>query len=332
MPDASALSAWITGMTGLVSAGAGAILTTAYRDYRDRAILAATMESFRRQRHPIRLPKELHAVVKPQGILTGWIDKIVKWEVKRPFDENRFALSELRDVHRLLPQFISVRSATLAEFTELRDSMQTPQNPPTDQQRLTLARLRAYWQDAFKEDVFVTYDADPQGTARKIINNFVGDIGQTTLVLEAAGAFRDWLDRGLAADAPAGVRISAVPKEPTVAGDPYVHVEVLVANTGKSETLIKDVAVFRCGALALKLKGYRSEYGFDVFIGKFWRVKPAAIEQLTFSQHPELTNLAQLQELRQIFLDRHRSGYVEIEDFRGRKTRTKPFVVRETEE
>lgn len=317
---------WVTLLGSLVSAIIGAAVSIVYRDFRDRPRLRVDVESFSRARHPISLPSNLHAQTRFQGTLHLWVDTIVKWNASKAFEKGEFELSQLKEIRHLLPQFLDQQKAQLADYHEMKASMS---QPASAQAMLTLSRIRAHWQKAFDQDVFVVYEQDQQNVTRMLISNFDGDIQQTQAVIVASQALLDWLDGGLNPQTAAASRIAETPIEPDSPRKPFIRIELLAVNSGRTETLINNRATLRCGRLSINLRSYIREYGYDVFSGKFWKVKPNELEGLAFSQDPDHTTQHQLVELRDLIEDGRSSAVVEITDYSGRRLRSAKFRLRD---
>jgi len=83
------------------------------------------------------------------------------------------------------------------------------------------------------------------------------------------------------------------------------------------------------GDFAIPLKGITGAYGFELYTGKYWRVKPTSIQEARFSQDPNQTTLAQLQKLRNLMEDRRHKAVVVIEDYLGDEIRTSEFELKD---
>jgi hypothetical protein len=66
-----------------------------------------------------------------------------------------------------------------------------------------------------------------------------------------------------------------------------------------------------------------------VYSGKYFQVKANSMEPIAFSHHPNETTLADLNDMKQLLLDRSHQAKILVEDFRGKKYATKRFLFRE---
>ncbi len=307
----------------------GALANHIYRDYRDRLVLHLSVDRFGRTRLPVALPKEIYSKAYPQGTFQQWLDKIVKWKVHDAFEGNAFKESQLKDTMNLAPQFIAREKARLERYQTMQDSLRNPRPQPTEAAAWTLSMIRHWWQQEYHKDVFVSYTENPQAVSTQLIAGFQGDINQIKHCIEGVTALLTYLEQGFAAQTPPAQRIVAPPEEPSNPRKPFVIFELLAQNSGKTETLISDRATLEVNGKTFKLKGINESVGFDVYSGKFFNVKPAAVESIVFSHHPDETTLAELNDLKQLLLDRRHKARVVVRDFRGKRYATARFLFRE---
>ena len=148
-------------ISAVLGAVIGAFVIILYRDFRDRPILRLEVDELKRARRPIRLPEEVFRAALPQGSFRHWFDTLVKWEVERPFKENRFTEQQLRDVLTLSEQFLQLQEERKRRFEHMLSSLEQPKSPPDAELVYTLSCVRSYWQEAFGKDIFIEY-ADNQ--------------------------------------------------------------------------------------------------------------------------------------------------------------------------
>jgi hypothetical protein len=189
--------------------------------------------------------------------------------------------------------------------------------------------IRHWWQQEYHKDIFVSYTENPQEVSAQLIAGFQGDMNQIKHSVDGISALLTYLEQGFAAQTPPVQKITAPPEEPTNPRKPFVIFELLAQNSGKTETLISDWATLEVNGKSFKLKGINESVGFDVYSGKFFNVKPAAVESIVFSQHPDETTLAELNDLKQLLLDRRHKARVIVGDFRGKRYATARFLFRE---
>lgn len=323
------IETWFVALSTLLAAGVGAVVAIMYRDFRDRARVKLEVESVARLRTPIPLPQMVHEQVRLLGSFQQWLDDIVKWEAPKILTEGRFELSQLKDLLHLAPQYVEKEERFMSEIQQMRESLQKFEDPPTPDQQMTLSRVRAYWQKTFNEDVFIAYSENPQQVAKRLMGNLDGDIVQSKRAIAGVKVFIEWLQNGLSPQAGPKERIVAMPRLPESPSKPFIDVELLAVNTGRSETLIPERAVLHCGKYQIRLRGYGREYGYDVYQGHFWRIKPNEVAELVFSQDPDHTTLGQLEDLRALINEGNHKAFVELEDYGGRRIHTKRFVLRD---
>ncbi len=330
MSDVLFFNAWVTGISSVMAAGLSAGLTHMYRNNREKAVVSVTIDEFKRSRAPIAMPKDIFNIIKKEGGFREYLKPIVRWDPSKKFNKNEFTLSELRELLHLSPEYITKCQTEVDEFKSYIDSFSKPQYPPSDEQAYILALLRGYWHQSFKEDIFISYSKDSNDVAEKIKNNLEGDIHGRQIAVNSLTLLNNWLSKGLSADAQNNEKIVPGIKSPKNPQIPFINISLLVRNSGKSETLIKDSASLIINDnVIIPIKSYSEEQGFSVYNGKFWRIKPTSIVSCDFSQDPYLTNMAQLQSLRDLIEDRRHLAYIEIEDYSGMKIRTNQFTIKD---
>lgn len=243
----------------------------------------------------------------------------MKWDEKFAFTENRFTLENLKDLRYLLSKYRDRCTAQIARFSTYCEGLKTPTNPPSADAKYALAVVRGYWLKNFHEDIFVSYGKDPQKVAEILIANYEGDIAQLNIALDSVGKLIDYLEKGFAPDAGPADSIVEIVETPDMPRKPFLLLEIMVHNLGKSETLILGDAWLAIGDERFRLTGLVERLGVEVHSGKYFRVKPNAVEELTFTQHPDHTTKAQLAALNQILNQRADVGQIELQDFAGKK-------------
>lgn len=323
---------FITGIisifAAIIGAGVGAIVNHLYRDFKDRPVIDITIESIYRARAPIRLPQNIYRSVKIQGAFIQWLDEVTAWDVKSTFDENRFTINQLMELRHLTPQAITLFEANLADIEDLLTSVKVPENE--HQLRVALARVRTYWLNAFREDIFIAYSEAPNDVSKRVLENIRGDKEQTAYQISALKQLNEWLNRGLGPDSLPQYRIEAQTLPPDNPQKPYIFIEVLVRNSGRTETLLRDRAsLLITDDVEIDLRGILERYGFDVYPDRYYPIKSHSIQQLVFSQDPDKTNRSELQQLEEIFANRDHSGKIVLEDYTGKKYTANKIIVKE---
>jgi hypothetical protein len=102
-----------------------------------------------------------------------------------------------------------------------------------------------------------------------------------------------------------------------------------VQNSGRTETLLRDSALLRLRGKEFTLKGINTSVGFDVYSGKYFDVKPASVQSVAFSHHPNETTLTELHDMKQLLLDRTHKARIIVKDFGGKTHSTAWFTFRE---
>ncbi len=328
MPSAFQLPTWVVITLPLGTAILGAIASHLFRDFRDRPILDLSLESLHRARGHLSMPADLFAIVRLQGSFHFWLDKIVKWSVKC-FDNNKFTVTELRDTRYLAPLFLEDCRTTVQDAQAMLATLQQPRNPPTDEQRLTLARMRSYWLERHGADVFEAWTREPDATAQRIAAKLTGDVHQREFAIKAVERMVRWLDEGLAPSAPTAIRLVAPVEEPSDPRKPFLFVNLLARNRGKTQVLVRDTATLRVGGITIHLKGVEAETGFGVFHGKYYRISPSEITELRFAQDPERTTLKNLQDVAALLSHGASRAVFTIIDYDSRRTNTRRLLFRE---
>jgi len=243
-PTAMTFNAWIAGVSSIIAAALSSLLTHLWLKRRERAVVRVAVEDFKRIRLPLRIPDQVYDSMRWQGDFKQWAKDIVKWDIEDAFDRNAFELHELRDLRSLCPKFIEKWKDKVADVTEMLGHLQGQVDPasPTESQQRVLSRLRHFWLETFKQDIFMSFTKNTDETVAEIRRNFDGDIVQYNRAIAAVSEMKTWLDQGLGAQGNQAQRITPVPKSPDNPQEPFVSIELLVRNSGRSETLIKDVA------------------------------------------------------------------------------------------
>lgn len=324
-------AAWITAVSSFIAAALSALLTHLYCNRRDRAVLSVGVETFAKFRLPVAIPKDVYAKICHEGVFSSWAEDIVKWDIKNKIERNEFELMELQDLRSLCSKFLSRYREKTDDLRSMLDSFKscTSVNSLTNDQKDTLARLRHFWLRTFKQDIFMALAKNFDETINEIRQNFKGDLEQWQRVLEAVEALGAWLNQGLGKEGNQGKRITPTPRSPDNTQDPYLCVELLARNSGRSETLIRETATLRIGDFSLPLRGITEKQGFELYSGKYWRIKPTSIEQLRFAQDPRETTLAQLQKVRDLIDDRRHKAVITIQDYIGNQISTDEFDLRD---
>ncbi|KKN92752.1 hypothetical protein LCGC14_0204950 [marine sediment metagenome] len=324
------MDTWLIAGSSVAGAILGALLAHFYREYRERPILKIDVEKIDRARRPISLPDEVYDVAYPQGTFQKWLDGAVKWQVVRAFDENRFEERQLHDVANLCRRFIDLQEQRKSHISRMLRSLESPQDPPTQEAIFTLSCVRHVWLERFREDIFISYAKDAADVSEKLKSNLEGDLHQMAYSIIGVTRLKDYLEAGFAPDAAANTKIMALPEDPQTPLKPFLMIDLWGENSGRTEVLMKDTALLRIGKKEYHLKGLGDRTSFDVYVGSHFQIKANSVEAMRFSQDPDKTNQSELNELKLLLQDGRDKVRIILGDIRGRRWKTRKFVLRTT--
>ncbi len=309
-------NAWTSAFFGVVAAFAGAAATYFYNEFSLRPRLRVGVRSVSIARRPIRLPDAIYDLALMQGSFQEWLDEVVKWKVVQHFNDNSFTARELREVRSMLPYYVSRLDRGVEDARKLLEDVGAGASGSSGRFDLALSRLRHQWKSIFGTDVFVDYGHDPAGTTARMREFLTGDLSQFMHVREGCIIIQKYLDDGFSADAGPSTKIEAPLQSFENPRIPFILIELMIENTGKTPSLIHQDAL-------LKMEGKRFHIRStiqsavpsvrEVYSGEFHKVDPLKVEVVVWTQHPDRTSSEQMIELSRA-LREGATGTLELRD------------------
>lgn len=315
----------LLGVSSIVAAILGATASRTYEEFIARPRLTATVQNVKRVRKAITLPDLVYADAYPMGSFHLMADRIVKWDVNDAFEKNSFTEAELKDLFHLLPQFMERLEANHQRASRRLTVVKQLGGTLSEEARSQLSALRGHWSKMNDEDVFVAYDKDPDRVKEQLVSETKGDLHQIESLKDKSNLFLDYLDIGFSSSAPESVRIRAMPEDPETPRKPFVLVDILVQNVGRTDTLIGHTAELLVAGEGFPLRALKADQGFDVYSGSYRTIKGHSTELVTYSQDPDRTNQEQLINLKEFMAVSKKDASIVLHDFKGKTVESSQF-------